>query len=55
MTPQEAAKRLEEIQADIDKNGSKAVHVPLRERLDLYYLATGTTAKDYEPDEEDEE
>lgn len=51
MTPKEAADRLHQIETDIRAGRP----IPsIRERLDLYYLATGTTAADYEPDDQDE-
>ena len=54
MTPEEyAATRLEQILDDIDRTGT--TDVSLRERLDLYYAATETTADHYDPDVEDDD
>jgi len=53
MTQEQAQRRLEQLNRDASEGKPLP---PLRERLDLYYKATGTTAEDYEyEDEEDED
>ena len=48
MTPGRAQELLDEINADIDKG--RPMGISLRKRMNIYYVATGTTPETYEGD-----